>query len=127
MILEAIKHRLAICQIRNAVIPLWATQGEFFSICKTNEELSIVCDESNVPIEVDRELGWRALKVQGPLDFSLTGILASIATPLSEANIPIFAISTFNTDYVLVKEANLAKALGVLCRAGHTINDSEYN
>lgn len=99
----------------SSTIPNWATEdSEFFSITRTTEEMSIVCPEKIVPSGLKVEKGWRYLKVEGPLDFGLTGILASLANPLAEANISIFAISTFDTDYLLVKKENLAKAIKVL-------------
>ena len=105
--------------VPGTAIPPWATRGEFFSITKTRDELSIVCEESQVPTEQGANQGWRALQVVGPLDFSLTGILASLATPLAAAKISIFAISTFDTDYVLVKNDDLAAAVSVLRNEGH--------
>ncbi|MBS0652450.1 MAG: ACT domain-containing protein [Verrucomicrobia bacterium] len=99
----------------SSAIPLWATEGKgFFSITKTDDELSVVCSEDNVPQDVKVEKGWKCLKVEGPLDFGLTGILSSLAQPLAEAKISIFAISTFDTDYVMVKKENLQKAIEVL-------------
>src|SRR5689334_16436306 len=96
-------------------IPPWAVEkGDFFSITKTSDELSIVCSEDKVPQDVKVEKGWRCLKVEGPLDFGLTGILSSLAQPLAEAKISIFAISTFDTDYIMVKNENLQKAVAVL-------------
>lgn len=96
-------------------IPAWSLEGrQFFSITKTIEELSIVCEEDHVPENVKVEKGWRGLKVEGPLDFGLTGILSSLAQPLAEAKISIFAISTFDTDYILIKKENLQKAIAVL-------------
>ena len=96
-------------------IPLWGISGDdFFSITRTKEELSVVCHEEKVPQNVKVEKGWRCLKVEGPLDFGLTGILSSLALPLAEAKISIFAISTFDTDYILVKKENLQKAIEVL-------------
>ena len=95
-------------------IPFWGTEGDFFSITKTQEELSVVCSEDKVPENVKVEKGWRCLKVEGPLDFGLTGILASLAQPLAEAKISIFSISTFDTDYILVKKENLQKAIAIL-------------
>src|SRR5437016_2573528 len=81
-------------------IPSWATQGPFFSIGKTRDELSIVCETSSVPETVQNKSDdWKCLKVQGLLDFAQTGILSSIAGPLARAKISIFAVSTFNTDY----------------------------
>lgn len=93
----------------------------FCSITRTNEELSIVCAENVVPQEVKQVTGWRAFKVEGPLDFALTGILASIADPLAKAGISIFALSTYHTDYVLVQDAKAAEAVKVLQAAGHTV------
>lgn len=96
-------------------ISLWAMEGEgFFSITKTQDELSIVCSEEIVPQNVKVERGWRCFKVEGPLDFGLTGVLSSIAQPLAQAEISIFAISTYDTDYIMVKKENLQKAIMVL-------------
>ena len=113
--LRILPMKLAICRLENnAEIPRWATENSFFSISKTDEELSIVCNEKNVPEKIKSEKNWRAIKVEGPLDFSLTGILASLANPLAAAKISIFAISTFDTDYVLVKNENVEKAVKIL-------------
>jgi hypothetical protein len=88
----------------------------FLNIARTKEELSVVCESSRLPTEQPQKIqtGWKAFKVKGPLDFSLTGILAAIAKPLAENKIPIFAISTFDTDYVLVENEHFANARGVL-------------
>lgn len=103
-------------------IPSWASKGELFSITRTIEELSIVCASSNVPDNIlkDVEHEWKCIKVEGILDFGLTGILSSLANPLADNNISIFAISTFNTDYLLVKLHSIEKAKSVLENAGHT-------
>ncbi len=98
----------------SSAIPLWATEGDFFSVTKTSDELSVVCPEDKVPQDVKVEKGWRCLKVEGPLDFGLTGILSSLAQPLAEAKISIFAISTFDTDYIMLKKENLQKAIAIL-------------
>ncbi len=96
-------------------VPNWALEeGTFFSITRTKDELSIVCEETKVPAGVKSEKGWCALKVEGPLDFSLTGILSSLASPLAAASISIFAISTYDTDYLLIKKGDFEKALSVL-------------
>lgn len=96
-------------------VPLWAMEGsDFFSITKTQDELSVVCTEDRVPEGVKVEKGWRCLKVEGPLDFGLTGILSSLAQPLAEAKISIFAISTYDTDYIMIKKENLQKAVAIL-------------
>lgn len=124
--LSILPDRLAICRLEPSdPIPEWAACGGFVSITRTVEELSIVCSDSIVPDGTRRERIWRGFKVQGPLDFSLTGILASLAVPLAEAKIGIFALSTFDTDYLLVKECDLARAASVLKESGHRILFSE--
>jgi hypothetical protein len=95
--------------------------GPFFSVTRTEEETSILCPEQYAPQDVRSEPGWRMLKVAGPLDFSLTGVLASLAVPLAEAGVSIFALSTFDTDYLLVRESQLETALCALTARGHEI------
>lgn len=114
---------LAVCRLSpGATVPDWAAFGAFTSITRTAEEWSIVCEAGAVPADVRRETGFRALKVAGPLDFALTGILASLAVPLAEAGVSVFALSTFDTDYLLVREAQLECALRALRGAGHRID-----
>lgn len=115
--------RLTVCQLPpDAPIPAWVSgAATFISITRTSEELSIVCAEGIVPAGLKEESGWRMLKVEGPLDFGLTGVLASIAAPLAQAGISIFAIATFNTDYVLVKDVKVAEAVKTLQAAGHNV------
>jgi hypothetical protein len=113
--------RLSICRLPpEAPLPDWAT-GELTALTRTPDELSVVCDEQCVPDGVRAESGWRALKVAGPLDFSLTGVLAALAAPLAAAKISIFAVSTFDTDYLLVKETVLNAAVQTLRDAGHHV------
>ncbi len=123
MNLSLSRERLAVCQLAaDTTIPDWATgTAGFSSITRTSEELSIVCAENVVPAGLKQESGWRMFKVEGPLDFGLTGVLASVAAPLAQAGISIFSIATFNTDYVLVKDARVAEAVKVLEAAGHTV------
>lgn len=112
----------AICRLGpDDGIPNWALRGSFFSINKTEDELSIVCEQKNIPEDINCEKSWRLFKVLGPLDFSLTGILASIAAPLAESKVSIFAISTFDTDYIMVKNADLECANTSLSKAGFSI------
>ncbi len=115
---------LTICQLSpEARIPAWAAEAKgFVSITRTAEELSIVCAADAAPAGVKQEPGWRAFRIDGPLDFGLTGILASVLDPLAKAGVSIFALSTFNTDYVLVKEAKVGDAVQALRAAGHTIS-----
>jgi hypothetical protein len=104
----------------DAIVPVWATKGEFSSITRTPDELSIVCPADNLPRDVDSQHHWICLKLEGPFPFSLTGVLLSFIEPLSRNDIPIFAISTFDTDYVLIPEEH-ARALDVLREAGHQL------
>ncbi len=101
-------------------VPSWGLDGSLWSVTATDEEVSIVCEESRVPPEHDEvERGWGIIKISGPLDFALTGILSSLTQLLAAAKISIFAVSTFNTDYLLVKAENLSLAKSVLAKAGH--------
>jgi hypothetical protein len=102
-------------------IPQWAA-GSFVSITITHEEISIICPEDNVPDGVETERDWRGLAVVGRLDFSLVGILSSLLGPLAQAGIPVVVTSTFNTDYLFVKQGRLEQALDVLRKAGHEID-----
>ncbi len=114
---------LAICRLDPAApIPSWVTTRDFVSITRTRDELSIVCAQRDMPAGIRCERDWRALKVDGTLDFALTGILASLTAPLADAGISIFAISTFDTDYLLVKETNLQRTIAVLSQAGHQVH-----
>jgi uncharacterized protein len=122
LVLSLLPERLAICRLPPAApLPDWALGGAFISITKTDEETSVVCAEVSVPDTVPCQRGRRALKVQGPLDFSLTGILAGLAGALAQAGISIFAISTYDTDYLLVAEADLASAVAALRLEGYTV------
>ena len=117
--------RLAVCQLAaDAPIPPWAEEGEFFCAMRSRDELSIVCEEQvckehRLPEGVRVEPGWVALMLEGPFPLSMTGVLASFLQPLAEAKIPIFAISTFDTDYVLVKREDLERAQKALAAVGH--------
>jgi hypothetical protein len=95
--------------------------GDFFSVTRTKEELSLVCPQEMVPEGTHCEKDFRSIKVEGPLDFSLTGILSSLTIPLAQAGISVLAISTFDTDYLLLKEQYLQRASEVLSKAGHQV------
>jgi hypothetical protein len=123
--LTPLPERLAVCRLpADAPLPAWAMTGPWSSITRTADELSIVCREREAPGDVIAERGWRALKVAGPLDFGLTGVLAALAGPLAEAGVSLFAVSTYDTDYVLVKADRLAEAVRALIAAGHRVNGS---
>ncbi len=114
---------LAVCKLDPAGdIPSWATQGGFFSITRTHDELSVVCPEASVPADVRAEDGWRCFRVAGSMDFSVVGVLASLTAPLAGANIGIFALSTFDTDYLLVKAHDLPEAIEALVACGHAVS-----
>jgi uncharacterized protein len=116
-------ERVAVCRLApEAALPEWALGDGFCSITRTRDELSIVCkDDGRIPPEVKLERGWRLLRVAGTQAFTMTGVLSSILQPLAEAAISIFAVSTFDTDYVLVKAEALSQAIQVLRDAGHTV------
>lgn len=105
----------------DAPVPAWASQGEFFAIARSEDELSIVCESRRVPQGILCEGHWRVLKVAGPLDFFLVGVLASLAATLADADVSIFAISTFDTDYLLLKADRLDDAVAALQGAGHQV------
>jgi hypothetical protein len=120
--LVLVPGRFAICRLASqAPIPPELAAAPFVSITRTADELSIVCAEEHVPATARCEAGWRCLAVKGPLAFTQVGVLAALAGPLAEAGIPILAISTFDTDYLLVQEPRLADAVVALRAAGHLV------
>lgn len=113
--------RYAVCRLDpDAPVPAWACGG-FVSVTRTAEELSVVCEEADVPPDVHCERGWRCMKLAGPLDFALVGVLQSLLAPLADAGVSVFAVSTYDTDYVLVREEDLDCALAALRGAGWNI------
>jgi hypothetical protein len=115
--------RYAICRLNAAdPLPPWAVQGAFFSVTRTSMELSVVCEMSAVPPGVQSEPDWRVLGVQGPLAFSLTGIIAGLSAPLAAAAIGVFVVSTYDTDHVLVRDADVSRAVAVLRDAGYLVS-----
>ena len=119
--LTVLPERYAICRLdARAEVPEWVN-GPFVTISRTPQELSIVCLEANLPSGVTCEPGWRILRCEGPLDFGLTGIVASLAGPLADAGVAIFPIATHDTDYVLVKEQHLENAINALTSYGHAV------
>lgn len=116
-------ERLAIVRLpAESSIPAWAGESAFLSVTRTDEELSVVCRDDAAPPEVMADRGWRCLKVLGPFDLQNTvGVLAALAAPLAAAGISLFAQSTFDTDYLLVRDDQLAAAIAALTESGHTI------
>src|SRR5579872_122767 len=115
--LKKLALELSICKlILGSAIPGWIWESPFYAITKTAEELSLVCEQDKVIPDpaMKQENGWKCLQVVGLLDFSLTGILSSIAQPLAENKISIFAISTYDTDYILIKKEHFEEAQTVL-------------
>ena len=100
---------------------MWAV-GQVVAVTRTPDELSVICAESAVPAATPAERGWRCLQVQGPLSFQQTGILAALTLPLADAHMPLLAFSTYDTDYLLVREQHLAAALATLEAAGHQVD-----
>ena len=126
MTLTPIPGSFAICQLApGASVPAWATRAPLWSITRSATELSIVCDASDVPPGVRAQMPWRALMIAGPLALDLTGVLASVASPLATAGIPLFAVSTYDTDYVLVPAAEIGRAVSVLRQAGHQVEEAQ--
>jgi hypothetical protein len=108
---------------RDSPIPGWIYDSDFYSVTRTSDELSIICKPVDVKLGIDTKIDypWKILKICGVLDLSLIGIIATVSTILKENKIPIFTISTFDTDYILVKERDLNKAIAALRAEGHKI------
>jgi hypothetical protein len=120
--LRLMEGRFSVCRLPpREEVPAWATRGPFASVTQTPDEISVVCPEGTVPDGTTCEAGWRIFQIEGVLEFGLTGILASVAGPLAEAGVSLFALSTFNTDYVMVKEESVEKAVRALAAAGHRV------
>ena len=120
MELKKLEHKLTVCKVDSVKdIDLGK---DFYFVGKTDEEISLVCKTEDTPENtVERDDGWRGFRIQGVLDFSLIGILSKISGILADNNVGIFAVSTYNTDYILVKEENFEKALDVLAAEGYTV------
>jgi len=123
--LTLLPERFAISRLAaDAPIPSWATQGPFFSLTRTADELSIVSELARVPVDVHSQPGWRVFKVHGPFVLTEIGVLFALAAPLAEAKVSLFAVSTFDTDYLLIAAETLSAAIHALGQAGHTIHRS---
>lgn len=122
---DLLNEKFVICRLPpSSSLPSWAFNGPFYSITKTTDELSIVTiDDNQIPKDVKCERNWKCFKLLGPFPFNMTGVLASILNPLAKADIAILAISTFDTDYVMVKDNNVEIAIDVLRQNGHIVNN----
>lgn len=111
--------QFAVCQLQqDELLPAWVYQSSFYTISKTADELSIVCEEHLVKGEIQKSVGWKLLKINAVLDLSLTGITAQFSTALAKAGVNLSVIATYNTDYILVEEVKLATAIEALRSAG---------
>ena len=120
MELKVMPHDLTVCKVRS--VENIDLGKDFYFIGKTDEELSLVCKTEDTPADTtDRDDGWKGFRIQGILDFSLIGILSKLSGILADNEIGIFAVSTYNTDYILVKKENFERALSVLATAGYSI------
>jgi hypothetical protein len=122
--LQALEVQLAVCRLdAGSDLPAWVDQArEFTSLTRTMDELSVVCAREDVPEGVRMEGPWRAFRVKGPIVMTLIGVVAALANPLADAGISIFALSTFDTDYILVHEPDFDAAVGALTQAGHVVS-----
>ena len=124
--LELLPGRRAVCRLgAGEAVPEWAWRSPWLALTRTPEELSLVCDEELVPAEVRAVGGWRCLRVSGTLDFAEIGVLASLSGCLTQAAVSLFAVSTYDTDYLLVQQRDLERALAALVGAGHSIEESD--
>jgi uncharacterized protein len=124
--LTMLRETFALCRLGpDDPLPLWAATGPFTSITRTPDELSIVCPATSVPPDTHAVRDWRCLKVDGPLDLSLTGIMAALSGQLAAAGIAIFPIATYDTDYIFVREADTGRAVEALTAAGHTVHGED--
>ena len=120
MVLKKIEHKLSVCRVTD--ISDIDLNTDFYFIGKTDEELSLVCKTDAVPYKtIERDDGWRGFRIQGVLDFMLIGILSKLSGILAEHKIGIFAVSTYNTDYILVKEENFDRAMEALISEGYKV------
>jgi hypothetical protein len=123
LMLSLLTDEYAVCKFEpEHDIPEWVTNDAFWSVTKTRNELSIVCPGSQVPEDVKAESGWRILEVEGPLDFSMTGVLNRLTRPLADSKISVFVLSTYLTDYLLIHSEDLKPAIEVLQAQGHKIS-----
>ncbi len=114
--------RFAICQLKqDEPLPTWVYQSSFYSISKTSDELSVICEEQLASKDIKKSVGWRLLKINAELDLSLIGITARFSTALANAGVNLSVIATYNTDYILVEEAKLEIAIHALKNAGFDI------
>jgi uncharacterized protein len=124
--LSLLPEKFTICRLApDAFVPEWATRGQFFSITRTSDELSVIAETAVVPERLRTEVRWRVMRVHGPFDFSEVGVLASLVQPLAAAGVSVFTVSTFDTDYLLLQCSQLRDAVAALRDAAHTVHEVE--
>ncbi len=122
--LSVFPQLFAICKLHpDGYIPHWALLGDFVSLTHTPDELSIICPQENVPVDFKAARNWRCIRVEGPFDFSVSGVHASLAVPLAEDHISVLAVATHDTDHILMQAEDLDQAIQVLKKAGHTFHE----
>jgi hypothetical protein len=122
--LSLLPDEYAVCKLEpEHDVPEWATRNAFWSVTRTQHELSIVCPEGHVPVNIKAERRWRILQVEGPLNFSMTGVLNGLTKPLAESKISVFVLSTYLTDYLLIHSRDIKSAIKILREQGHKIDD----
>ena len=122
MIFELFAPRFAVVRLEpSSDIPVWAEDSQFLSVTRTRNELSVVCEERLIPPGIKAEPGWRCLELAGPIPFDQTGVAAAFLDPLARAEVGVFVVSTYDTDYLLVKEAQLETAIEALRGSGYEV------
>jgi hypothetical protein len=120
--LVLIEGTFAVCRLEaRACQPAWASAGNFVSVTRTSDELSVVCDSNAVPEGIRCERGWRCLRIRGSIPFSAVGVLARLTGPLADAGVSVFSVSTHDTDYLLIREENLSTTVATLGRHGFRV------
>ena len=123
MDLRVLPERLSVCKLpADGAWPVPEPGSSFWSVTRTENEVSVVCPEDQAPDGADVEPDWRALEVAGPLEFSMVGVMAGLTAPLADVDVSVFVVSTYDTDYVLVHAAALERAVEALRAAGHTVH-----
>lgn len=120
--LSLMRGVFAVCRLdKEAPVPGWALEGRFFCVARTPDELSVVCEQGGVPEGVEREDGWRCLKVESPFAFDLAGVVSSMAARLAEEGTKILLVATWDSDYLMVKQHDLEPTIATLKEAGHRV------
>ena len=120
--LTLLADALAVCRLSpDEAVPTWALASPFSSVTRTPDELSVVCAAAGVPDDIVASRDWRALRVDGPLDLALVGVLAALTVPLADAGVSVFTVATYDTDWILVRAAQADRACAALEGAGHVV------